>query len=126
MTPQPIEEPGKKRHLEQLIAFSRTEVYDGEDCHVSIKRLLKRRMWGEGREVSLKVGKLKVKYVVCSTSKACLKRMIRDFNGVQETMTEISPCLSGSNVKKCEEECTRNITRGSSRLRIQDKCIKKK
>jgi len=43
---------------------------------------------------------------------------------LQETMTESSPYLSGSNVKECEEECTRKL-QGSSRLRIQDKCIKK-
>jgi len=73
---------------------------------VKAKRILKRRTWSErvkeqtGKppccpkcenyyeykgEACLEDGKLKVKYAVCSTSKACLERMIRDVTGVQET-----------------------------------------
>jgi len=73
---------------------------------VKVRRLLKRRTWSErikeqtGKppccpkcesyyeykgEACLEEGKLKVKYAVCSTSKACLERMIRDVTGVQET-----------------------------------------
>jgi len=73
---------------------------------VKAKRILKRRTWSErvkeqtGKppccpkcesyyeykgEACLEEGKLKVKYAVCSTSKACLERMIRDVAGVEET-----------------------------------------
>jgi hypothetical protein len=70
------------------------------------QRMLKRRTWAKrieeqtGKppccpkcenyyeykgEVCLEEGKLKVKYAVCATSKACLERMIRDVTGIQET-----------------------------------------
>jgi hypothetical protein len=75
---------------------------------VKAKRILKRRTWGErieeqtGKppccpkcggyyeykgEACLEEGRLKVKYAVCSTSKACLERMIRDVARVQKTKT---------------------------------------